>query len=62
MTFIETVESCLGKEFLLMQAGDVRSTWADVSPLEERFGYRPSVPVEEGGRRFVEWYRRYYTA
>jgi UDP-glucuronate 4-epimerase len=64
MTFIETVESCLGKkavkEFLPMQAGDVRSTWADVSPLEERFGYRPSVPVEEGVRRFVEWYRRYY--
>jgi UDP-glucuronate 4-epimerase len=44
-----------------MQDGDVPATQADVSALESDFGYRPQVDVEEGVKRFVEWYRSYYS-
>jgi len=43
-----------------MQPGDVPDTWADVSELERDVGYRPATPVEDGIRRFVDWYREYY--
>jgi UDP-glucuronate 4-epimerase len=43
-----------------MQAGDVMATEADTSALEELTGFKPKTPVEEGVRRFVEWYREYY--
>jgi UDP-glucuronate 4-epimerase len=62
--FIELLEKTLGmraqKEMMPMQAGDVEKTWADVSALSRDFGYSPPTPVEEGIRRFVEWYRSYY--
>ena len=62
--FIEAIESALGrtakKEYLPMQPGDVPVTWADTSGLEWDFGYKPSTPVEEGVRRFVEWYKEFY--
>ena len=35
-------------------------TWADVDDLVTDFGYKPGVPVQEGVRRFVEWYVEYY--
>jgi len=38
----------------------VPATNADVTALESGLGYRPSVTVEEGVARFVEWYRDYY--
>jgi len=64
LDFIEAIEDALGKmavkNFLPMQPGDVPATWADVSDLAADFGYQPSTPVEEGIRRFVEWYRGYY--
>ena len=64
LDFIEAIEDALGKRavknFLPMQPGDVPATWADVSDLAADFGYQPSTPVEEGIRRFVEWYRGYY--
>jgi UDP-glucuronate 4-epimerase len=60
------LEQCLGRkaqmELLPMQAGDVPDTEADVSDLAADVGYRPTVPVEEGVARFVEWYRGYYGA
>ncbi|MGE0160396.1 MAG: NAD-dependent epimerase/dehydratase family protein [Gemmatimonadales bacterium] len=43
-------------ETVCEQAGDVRRTFADVSKAERLFGYRPSVPFEEGTRRFAEWF------
>ncbi|MCP5151338.1 MAG: NAD-dependent epimerase [Chromatiales bacterium] len=62
--FIEVLEECLGRKaerrLLPLQPGDVPDTYADVSDLERDFGYRPSVPVEVGVRRFVEWYTSYY--
>ena len=64
LDFIEAIEDALGiravKNFLPMQPGDVPATWADVADLAADFGYQPSTPVEEGIRRFVEWYRGYY--
>ena len=32
----------------------------NVADLETVLGYRPKVTVEEGVRRFVEWYLAYY--
>lgn len=62
--YIETLEKCLGrtaeKKLLPMQPGDVPDTYADVEALEQDVGYRPRVSVEEGVKRFVEWYREYY--
>ena len=43
-----------------MQPGDVPVTYADVSPLERDFGFRPSTTLREGLRRFAVWYREYY--
>ena len=48
------------KELVPMQAGDVPITYADVSPLEEDFGFRPSTSLREGLRRFAEWYSTFY--
>lgn len=44
------------KELVPMQPGDVPVTYADTTPLEEDFGYKPSTPLREGLRRFAEWY------
>jgi UDP-glucuronate 4-epimerase len=64
MRYIEVLEECLGrkaeKNLLPMQLGDVPDTWADVEDLVADVGYRPSTPVEEGVRRFVDWYLEYY--
>jgi UDP-glucuronate 4-epimerase len=66
MTLIETLENCLGrqaeKRMLDMQPGDVPATYADVDALVEDVGFKPRTPIEEGVRRFVEWYREYYAA
>ena len=65
MDYIQALEKVLGLkatlELLPMQDGDVPATQADVSALESDFGYRPQVAVEEGVKRFVEWYRSYYS-
>ena len=64
MYFIETLEKALGKkaekEFLPMQQGDVYQTYADVTPLVEKFGFRPSTSIEDGLAKFVEWNKSYY--
>lgn len=62
--YIEVLEACLGrkaeKNLLPLQPGDVPDTSAEVTELMADTGYRPDTPVEEGVRRFVDWYRRYY--
>lgn len=47
----------LQKEFLPMQQGDVSVTYADTTELEKIIGYKPKVSLEEGVKRFAEWYR-----
>ena len=48
------------KELVAMQPGDVPVTYADTTPLEEDFGYKPSTPLRDGLRNFAEWYKEYY--
>ena len=42
-------------EWLPRQTGDVPRTWADIGAAQERLGYAPRVPIEEGIGRFVTW-------
>ena len=48
------------KELVPMQPGDVPVTYADTTPLEEDFGFKPATPLREGLRKFAEWYKNYY--
>lgn len=43
-----------------MQPGDVPITYADVTPLERDFGFKPSTSLREGLRKFATWYKEYY--
>ena len=49
-------------ELVPMQPGDVPVTYADTTPLEQDFGFKPSTPLREGLRSFAEWYVTYYGA
>ena len=64
MDFIGCIERAVGKpaikNFLPMQAGDVLTTFADISDSRADFGFEPTVALEEGIARFVAWYREYY--
>lgn len=64
MDFIHEIEKNLGfeadKNMMAMQKGDVPKTWADVNNLHELTGFRPEVSVEEGVKRFIDWYKKYY--
>ncbi|MEN5423722.1 NAD-dependent epimerase [Comamonas aquatica] len=59
--FIKAIESACGKEakkiMLPMQAGDVERTFADTSRLEKMIGYKPRMEIEEGVKRFCDWYK-----
>ena len=48
------------KELVPMQPGDVPITFADTTPLEQDFGYKPSTSLRDGLRAFAEWYAKYY--
>ncbi len=65
MDFIGLLESAIGKtaekQFLPMQAGDVKATYADTSALEAWIGFKPYTPLSIGVERFVAWYRQYYS-
>lgn len=50
------------KELVPMQPGDVPVTYADTTPLEEDFGFKPATPLRDGLRKFAEWYKGYYSA
>lgn len=62
--FIEVLEDTIGKKaqknMLPMQPGDVPATYADIDPLINDVGFKPSTSIEDGLRKFVEWYTSYY--
>lgn len=64
LDFVDAIEAELGKpairNYLPMQTGDVRATWADCMLLQRLTGYRPQTPIREGVARFVEWYPEFY--
>jgi UDP-glucuronate 4-epimerase len=66
LAYVRAIEAALGKKAMIdllpMQAGDVQATEADTSALDAAVGFKPSIPVEEGVKRFVSWYREYYKA
>lgn len=59
--FIEILEESLGKKaekvMLPMQKGDVVATYADITHAQEKLGFHPKTPLEEGIPQFVEWYK-----
>ena len=59
--FIATLEENIGKKaqknMLPMQPGDVPITYADVDDLMKDVGFKPSISLEEGINKFVEWYK-----
>lgn len=65
MDFIREIEENLGieaeKNLMDIQPGDVPETWADVDSLYDLTGFRPEVSVEEGVKKFISWYKKYYT-
>lgn len=64
MDFISVIEKTAGKtavkQMMGMQPGDVVCTYADTSRLENDFGYKPSTSIEEGIRKFYDWYIKYF--
>jgi UDP-glucuronate 4-epimerase len=63
--FVDAIEAEIGKpairHYLEMQKGDVPATWADASLLQRLTGFRPQTDIREGVKRFVAWYREYYS-
>ncbi|MBI3881109.1 MAG: SDR family NAD(P)-dependent oxidoreductase [Verrucomicrobia bacterium] len=59
---IELLEQSLGKKAIIerlpLQAGDVPITYADISKARKHLGYNPGVKIEDGIRKFVEWFKR----
>ena len=64
MTLIEILERELGREaeknMMPMQPGDVKQTSADIRKTRDNLGFDPKTPLEEGIKKFVEWYRPFY--
>ena len=61
---IQLIEEALGKraikELLPMQAGEVMETFADIEKSQKILGYHPSVPLEVGILRFLDWFKQYH--
>jgi len=64
MDFIKIIEEIIGqkaiKNFLPMQMGDVKSTLADTSLLENYINFKPSKSLKSGMEEFINWYKFYY--
>jgi len=59
--FIKIIEKITGKKAVIkelpMQPGDVEITYADIAKAEKLLGYNPRMSIEEGMRKFFEWYK-----
>jgi UDP-glucuronate 4-epimerase len=64
MRFISLIENALGIkaeiEFMPMQPGDVKETYADIDTTKRDFGFNPTTSIDEGIPKFVEWYKIFY--
>jgi UDP-glucuronate 4-epimerase len=64
MHFINILEDALGKKaeinFQPMHPGDVKETYADITDAQKDLGFHPSISIEEGLPKFVNWYKSYY--
>ncbi len=63
-TFISVLEGKIGKKaiknYMEMQPGDVKKTYADTSDLEKSIDFKPSTSIEEGLEKFANWYKNFY--
>ena len=64
MYLIEILEKKIGKKakinFLPMQQGDVKLTYADLTQTQKLINYKPTTTLENGLTIFVEWYKKFY--
>jgi len=64
LDYIQALELELGikakKELLPLQPGDVPDTYADISDLVRDFNFQPKMPLKQGVKNFIAWYRKYY--
>ena len=64
MDIVQLIEKYLGKKaetnFLPMQPGDIRESFADINKSVEKLEYKPTINVDSGIRIFIEWYKEYY--
>ena len=64
LDYIKAIEDALGikadMELLPLQPGDVPDTYADVADLVRDFDYKPSITINQGVAKFIEWYKNYY--
>jgi UDP-glucuronate 4-epimerase len=62
---IGVIEGAVGSrasiEYVPQPPGEVRTTIADISKARATLGYEPKTSVEEGVRRFVDWYMKNIT-
>jgi len=65
MDFIGEIENALGKtakkNYMDMQPGDVRGTYADIEDLAKAVGFAPKTSLQAGIKKFVSWYKGYYS-
>lgn len=63
-TFIETLETALGqsakKQMLDMQPGDVYKTCADITKIQNDFGFEPKTTINVGLKHFTDWFKAYH--
>jgi UDP-glucuronate 4-epimerase len=64
LLFVQMLEELLGRkaevELLPPQPGEMLETGADLTRIQAEVGFTPRVPLEEGLRRFVDWFQSYY--
>ena len=64
LDFIECIEGALGKKaeknLMEIQPGDVTTTFADMTNLQDLTGYSPNTSIADGTKKFVDWYLEYY--
>ncbi len=62
--FVSIIENYLNKKAKIilkpMQQGDVKETYANIIKLEKITGYKPQINIEEGIKKFIDWYKKYY--
>ncbi|MBU0757588.1 MAG: SDR family NAD(P)-dependent oxidoreductase [Nanoarchaeota archaeon] len=60
--FISIIEKNLGKKAKIkkkpMQQGDVLITYADIAKAKKMLGYNPKTDIEQGMKKFIEWYKK----
>jgi len=63
MRMISLIEEALGKkaeiDFQPMQPGDVKESFADIDSISADLGYKPTIPIDVGVPRFVDWFKQY---